>query len=122
MPNWRRDAAITRRRDARATTPPLLPLPASGARREGWGEGHKSYGGQGRLPGLMASSPWSSPPEEEREDESPAEGSVEVRTTPGTGSALVPCASLVHPLCIWTNNVNAAVATACCPSGFSGTI
>ena len=30
--------------------------------------------------------------------------------------------SPVHPLCIWTNNVNAAVAAACCPVGFSGTI
>src|ERR1017187_8227813 len=24
----------------------------------------------------------------------------------GTAGVLVPCASLVHPLCIWTNNVN----------------
>src|ERR1017187_7651596 len=41
---------------------------------------------------------------------------------PGAGAALVPCASLVHPLCIWTCNVNVAVAAACRPAGLSGTI
>ena len=30
-----------------------------------------------------------------------------LRTWLGTSPVAVPCASLVHPLCIWTNNVNA---------------
>jgi len=47
----------------------LLPLPASGARGEGWGEGHKRDGRQGqeRLSGVSASSPGPSPLKEERE-------------------------------------------------------
>ena len=36
---------------------------------------------------------------------------------PGTAWEPLPCASLVHPLCIWGINVNAPVATACCPAG-----
>jgi hypothetical protein len=59
----------------------LLPLPASGARGEGWGEGHKRGGrrGQERLPGMTASSPRPSPPKEEREIESSVGGSGRMR-------------------------------------------
>jgi hypothetical protein len=55
--------------------------PPSGARGEGWGEGHKRDGRQGqeRLPGVVASSPHPSPPKEEREIESSAGGSVKMR-------------------------------------------
>src|ERR1017187_8039448 len=36
----------------------------------------------------------------------------------GTAGVLVPCASLVHPLCIWTNNVNVSPLAACVSPAF----
>src|SRR5437667_11993185 len=59
----------------------LLPLPASEARGEGWGEGHKRTGKpvRGRLSDRAASSPQPSPPKEEREIESSAGGGVQMR-------------------------------------------
>src|ERR1039457_267905 len=36
----------------------------------------------------------------------------------GTAGVLVPCASLVHPLCIWTNNVNARFLAAAVSAAF----
>ena len=99
---------------------PFSGLPYPGQRRrdalpyiEVHGEAQQGYGEQGLLPDLAASSPRPSPPEEERETDSPADGSFRLRTAPGTGGGRVPCTSLVHPLCIWTFNVNAVVATAC---------
>src|ERR1017187_1905939 len=104
-----------------------LPYPGRGRRDalpyvEVHGEAQQGYGEQGLFPGLAASSPRPSPLEEERGTESDAEGSRELGISPGIAGGRVPCASLVHPLCIWTFNVNAAVPTACCPAGFSGTI
>ena len=61
-----------------STLPGLLALPASEARREGWGRGAQArwQAMGGAASSVTASSPQPSPPEEEREIESSAGGSV----------------------------------------------